>query len=193
MATAGQTIDNPVTGERLTFVKTAADTGGERLLIDVSMRRSGRIAAAHVHPRQEERFTVLEGTVRIVIAGCARTAGAGEQIVVPPGTPHDWWNDGAGVARVRVELCPALATERMFETVFGLARDGKVNRRGMPKLLHSLVLLADLGESCPSLPNPPDRVQRLAARALAPVGRLAGYRAVYRRYSPDHPSFTAAG
>ena len=31
MAYAGQTISNPVSGERITFMQTAGDTGGELL------------------------------------------------------------------------------------------------------------------------------------------------------------------
>ena len=188
MATAGQTIDNPITGERVTFVETASATDGERLVIDVSMRPSGRIAAAHVHSRQEERFTVLAGEIRMVVAGQTRSAAEGDAVVVAPGVAHNWWNDGAGVAEVRVEFRPALDTETFFETFFGLARDGKTNRRGMPNLLRILVLVADLGESCPVLPRPPAGVQRLVAHALAPIGRLAGYRAVDARYSPRHPT-----
>ncbi|MGH2851567.1 MAG: cupin domain-containing protein [Solirubrobacteraceae bacterium] len=188
MATAGQTIDNPITGERVRFVETASDTRGERLVIEVSMRPAGRIAAAHVHSRQEERFTVLAGAIRMVLAGRTRSAAEGETVVVAPGVAHTWWNDGVGVAQVRVEFRPALDTETFFETFFGLARDEKTNRKGMPNLLRSLVLVADLGDSCPCLPRPPPPVQRLVARALAPIGRLAGYRAVYARYSPRHPT-----
>src|SRR5579862_6542688 len=139
MATAGQTIDNPITGERVTFVETSSGTRGERLVIDVSMRPAGRIAAAHVHPRQEERFTVLAGAIRMMVAGTSRSAAEGETVVVAPGVAHNWWNDGAADARVRVEFWPALDTETFFETFFGLARDGKTNRKGMPNLLRSLV------------------------------------------------------
>ena len=190
MATAGESIENPVTGERLSFVSTAADTGGELLAIDVQMRAGGRIAAAHVHPQQEERFAVLSGSIRLRIDGRERAASAGEQVVVAAGVPHAWWNDAPVDATVRVEFRPALDTETFFETFFGLARDGRTNRKGMPNLLQSLVLVADLGDSCPVLPNPPHQLQRLVARALAPVGRLVGYRAVYPRHSPGHPSLS---
>jgi quercetin dioxygenase-like cupin family protein len=190
MAIAGESIENPVTGERLSFVSTAADTGGELLAIDVEMRAGGRIAAAHVHPHQEERFAVRSGTIRLRVDGRERAASAGEEVVVAAGVPHTWWNDAPVDATVRVEFRPALDTETFFETFFGLARDGRTNRKGMPNLLQLLVLVADLGDSCPTLPNPPHQLQRAVARALAPLGRLIGYRAVYARHSPNHPSLS---
>ena len=191
MATAGESIDNPVTGERLSFICTAADTDGQLLAIDVQMRAGGRIAAAHVHRRQEERFAVRSGTIRLRVGGQERSASAGEEVVVARGVPHSWWNDGDVESTVRVEFRPALDTETFFETFFGLARDGRTNSKGMPKLLQLLVLVADLGDSCPTLPHPPQSVQGAVARALAPLGRLAGYRAVYARHSPQHPSLSA--
>ena len=190
MASAGERIENPVTGERLAFVSTAADTGGELLAIEVQMRAGGRIAAAHLHPRQEERFAVQSGTIRLRVGGKERSASAGEEVVVAAGVPHSWWNEAAVEATVRVEFRPALDTETFFETFFGLARDGRTNRKGMPNLLQLFVLVADLGDSCPTLPKPPHQVQRAVARALAPIGRLIGYRAVYARHSPNHPSLS---
>lgn len=58
MAHAGQVIEHPVTGERITFLKTAGDTGGQLLRLDLHVSPHGFVAAAHVHPGQEERFEV---------------------------------------------------------------------------------------------------------------------------------------
>jgi hypothetical protein len=51
----GQTIENPLTGERVTFLRTARDTGGKSVLIEVGVEPGGAVAAAHVHPHQTER------------------------------------------------------------------------------------------------------------------------------------------
>src|SRR4051812_8883944 len=55
MAHAGQTIQNPVSGERITFTKTAADTNGELLELDIELAPDGAVPGMHVHPAQEER------------------------------------------------------------------------------------------------------------------------------------------
>jgi hypothetical protein len=61
MITPGQTLENPVTGERFTFTDTAASTGGELLAFELALRPGGAVPIPHVHPIQTERFEVVEG------------------------------------------------------------------------------------------------------------------------------------
>src|SRR5689334_6185578 len=83
MARQGQTICNPVSGERITFLQTAADTAGERLEFELELAADGRVPGAHVHPEQEERFHVLEGTMTFRLGMRRIVASAGETVVVP--------------------------------------------------------------------------------------------------------------
>lgn len=69
MIRTGDTIENPITGERVTFLNTSADTDGEMVLIDVTVAPDGFVAAEHLHPYQSERFEVLEGEVEPGLAG----------------------------------------------------------------------------------------------------------------------------
>ena len=59
MIRTGDTIHNPVTGERITFLATSADTDGEAVVIETVVQPDGCVAAAHVHPSQSERFAAL--------------------------------------------------------------------------------------------------------------------------------------
>ena len=63
MFRAGDTIENPVTGERIVFAKTSRETNGEVVVVETFVQPGGFVAAAHVHPGQEERFHVLRGTM----------------------------------------------------------------------------------------------------------------------------------
>jgi len=188
VANVGETIDNPVTGERITWVETARSTAGERLVFELRLRPAAAVAAEHRHIRQEEDFTVLDGTVQFELAGRERMVGEGGKITVPAGVAHRWWNAGEDEARVRVALCPALDSETFFETFFGLARDGKTNAKGIPGLLQIAVVFRDLGDSCPQLVKPPVAVQRGLFAVLAPIGRLVGRQATYAKHSPRHAS-----
>src|ERR1700749_3479812 len=67
MITPGQTLENPVTGERFTFTDTAASTDGELLGFDLELRVGGSVPIPHVHPIQTERFQVLSGRMRFRI------------------------------------------------------------------------------------------------------------------------------
>ena len=94
MAHAGQEITGP-DGFRLKLVRTAAETGGELLEMEASYGGNGVLPPQHFHPRQDERFTVLEGTIRAVVEGETRIYEAGESFDVPAGTPltftaHGW-------------------------------------------------------------------------------------------------------
>jgi mannose-6-phosphate isomerase-like protein (cupin superfamily) len=186
MARVGETIENPVTGERITWVETAESTAGELLAFDLYIAPGAAVATEHFHARQEERFLVSVGTISLEATGERRKIGPGEGATVPTGAPHRWWNESQEEAVVRVELRPALDTETFFETFFGLGRDGKTNSKGIPGLLQIAVAFRDLGNSCPSLTKPPPALQRAVFATLAPLGRLRGRRAVYPKYSPGH-------
>lgn len=185
MAKVGAEIENPVNGERITWVETAGSSEGSVLAFDLALRPDAAVAVEHCHPRQEERFSVTTGKIGLSVAGEERELSAGEEAAIAPGVAHRWWNVDAGESVVRVELQPALETEVFFETFFGLARAGKTNGKGIPGLLQIAVAFSELGDSCPQVVKPPLLIQRLVLIPLAPVGRALGRRAVYREYSPD--------
>jgi quercetin dioxygenase-like cupin family protein len=178
MIRAGDTIENPVTGERLVFKKTAAETDGEYVLFECFVKPSGFVAAAHVHPSQHERFQIIEGSITFKLNGQELTARPGDCIHVPPGMKHQFRNAGDDEARFACEVRPALDFERLIETMFSLAQAGKTNRKGMPNLLR-LAVIAQAHLGTVHLPYPPVWIQRFGLALGAPLGRLVGYRAFY--------------
>jgi mannose-6-phosphate isomerase-like protein (cupin superfamily) len=178
MIRAGDVIENPVTGERIVFLKTSRETGGQAVVIETYVQPNGFVAAAHVHPSQEERFEVLSGEVGFKIGREKTVAGPGQRLVVPAGTPHKFWNAGEDVARFVCEVRPALQFEALLETMFALAADGKTNRKGMPNLLR-LAVIANAHFDTVQLPFPPALLQRIGLALGAPVGKLFGYGATY--------------
>jgi mannose-6-phosphate isomerase-like protein (cupin superfamily) len=178
MIRTGDTIHNPVTGERITFLATSADTDGEAVVIETVVQPDGFVAAAHVHPSQSERFAVVEGTLGMKVRRNKLTLGRGEVFTVDPGTPHRFWNAGEDEVRFVCEVRPALQFESLIETMFTLAADGKTNRKGMPNPLR-LAVIARAHFDTVRLPYPPAWLQRLGLALGAPVGRALGYRPTY--------------
>jgi mannose-6-phosphate isomerase-like protein (cupin superfamily) len=178
MIHAGDAIENPVTGERLVFRKTSRETGGQAVVIETFVQPDGFVAAAHVHPRQEEQFEILRGSVGFKIGGEKLVAGPGQRLTVPAGTAHKFWNAGDDEAHFVCEIRPALQFEQLIETMFSLATDGKTNRKGMPNPLR-LAVIANEHFDTVRLPFPPAFVQRLGLAVGAPLGRLLGYGATY--------------
>jgi quercetin dioxygenase-like cupin family protein len=184
MFRAGDSIENPVTGERLVFTKTAAETDGEYTRFECFVKPNGFVAAAHVHPYQEERFEMLEGSVTFKLSGQELPTEPGDVVLVPAGTRHQFWNDGETEARFACEVRPALEFERLIETMFSLAAAGKTNRKGMPNPLR-LAVIARAHFDTVRLPFPPAWAQRIGLALGAPVGRLLGYRSSY--FTTDAP------
>ena len=178
MIRAGDTIENPVTGERIVFRQTSRETNGQAVVIETFVQPNGFVAAAHVHPSQEERFEVLCGSVGFRIGRKKLVAGPGQRITVPAGTPHKFWNAGEEEAHFVCEVRPALQFEALLETMFALAADGKTNRKGMPNPLR-LAVIASAHFDTVQLPFPPALLQRIALGMGAPLGKLCGYDATY--------------
>jgi quercetin dioxygenase-like cupin family protein len=178
MIRAGDAIENPVTGERIVFHKTSRETNGEAVVLEAFVQPTGFVAAAHVHPHQDERFEVLRGTVGFRSGKQKLELGPGGRLTIPAGTPHAFWNAGDDEAQFVCEVRPALQFEQLLETMFALANDGKTNRKGLPNPLR-LAVIAKAHFDDVRLPFPPVWMQRAGLALGAPVGRLFGYDAVY--------------
>jgi quercetin dioxygenase-like cupin family protein len=175
---AGDTLENPVTKERMTFLKTAADTNGEYVLIELTAAPGAVVAAAHVHPSQTETFEVISGKLAAKVGRKKIEAKAGEVLAVEPGVSHKWWNAGEDELVFRCEVRPALQFERFIETMFGLAADGKTNKKGMPNPLR-LAVIANHHIDDVQLPGVPRWMQKAALAMGAPMGRLLGFESHY--------------
>jgi mannose-6-phosphate isomerase-like protein (cupin superfamily) len=178
MIRAGDTIENPVTGERIRFLETAAETHGELVRIECVVDPSGFVAKAHVHPAQTECFEIVEGSVTFKVDGQEIVARPGDRVLVPAGRRHQFWNATDDIVRFRCEIRPALGFEQLIETMFSLAQDGKTNRKGMPNPLR-LAVIARARFDTVRLPFPPAWIQRVGLALGAPLGRLVGYRPTY--------------
>jgi mannose-6-phosphate isomerase-like protein (cupin superfamily) len=180
MAYAGQVIENPISGERITFRKTAADTDGELLAFDLELSADGNVPGLHVHPIQEERFEVVDGTMRFRRRGRKVIAKAGDVVVVPPGARHKFQNGGDEEAHVRVEVRPALRMEQLLQTSVDLAKEGRTNSKGMPKPLDLALFVLEFKDEVTG-PYLPGWFQRLT---LAPLAWIARKRGRGARYAP---------
>ena len=66
---------NPATGEWITYTVIAADSGGQ--LVRFNWRSvPGGVITEHIHPHQEERFTILVGEAHFTLNGREHVAGA---------------------------------------------------------------------------------------------------------------------
>jgi hypothetical protein len=186
---AGQTVLNPVSGERTTFVRTAASTGGHALELLWRIPPGARmVALPHIHPNETEEFEILEGRARYRVGRERRESSAPHRFTVPVGTSHVHpRNVGEGELVVRhwIEIDeprPAMldGVQAYFESAAALAGAGKVNRIGL--ILNPLQFTLTASETL--LPDtvlsfPPQPLQVPPLKALAALARRLGMSAYH--------------
>lgn len=81
------------------------------------------IAPLHVHHEGEEAWYVLEGVLGIRLGDRVVEARAGSAVVAQRGTPHTFWNGGAGPCRYIVVMTPEIL--RLIESFHSSSRDSE--------------------------------------------------------------------
>ena len=181
MAYKNKIIQNPKTGLDIRFIQTGRETKGLLLEMEAVYHARSVEPALHYHPAQEEDFVVLSGELTVRINNETKILKAGDKLLVPRGTKHAMWNNSDIKTMVNWKVFPARNTEKFLETASGLARDGKLNEKGMPHILQ-VALMAIRFSRTFRLVKPPFIVQKIVFTILSPVAWLSGYRATYRKY-----------
>lgn len=166
-------IVNPVSGEHIIIRESGAETGGQLLSFDLYLPPGAHVPARHVHPIQEERFTVVAGQLRFRLGRFGRRtimANPGETVVVPPGTAHWFGNAGPGVAHAVVEARPALRMEEMFESAAAMNVVRYLPGGPMPRPSELALFLGEFRREL-AVPDLPPLLVRAALAPLAWLGR----------------------
>jgi len=181
MPVKGQIITNPISGDKFEFLETAADTNKERVTLKATVRSKGQLVPKHYHVLQDETYEVLSGQLTIILRNEKMVLKAGQEMALPKNIPHNHFNEKDEIVTYIQTVTPALDFEYLIENLVGLAADGR-SRNGKYGLIQELVTLKYL-ESKTYLADIPLGMQKILMNIVAPVGRLLGYRAIYKKYS----------
>jgi mannose-6-phosphate isomerase-like protein (cupin superfamily) len=72
----------------------------EHTQVVVMTLQPGEDIGAEVHPDNDQVLLFTEGTARAEVGGETRDVAAGDLVVVPAGTQHNFTNTGAGTVRL---------------------------------------------------------------------------------------------
>ncbi len=106
-------IQNPLSGERITFPEQQSTKNGDLLRFEWSVRPQGPLPdgvkkyPGHAHPFSEERIRIVSGKLWLRSGRVENVVLEGQEVVVPPRTPHSWWNIGDSEVQAIVEFRPA--------------------------------------------------------------------------------------
>jgi mannose-6-phosphate isomerase-like protein (cupin superfamily) len=183
MSTTSEIVEDPVFRHRLRFEQTTDEHGAPAVRCEMWIDPGGGVPP-HVHPKMEERFTVLEGRAEFLAGRRWVGRDAGATVTIPAGTRHAYRNRGSVVAHVVcIATPPDPGLEGFLTDAAALGRAGGITKLGIPKgvkgWLQGAVMLEAYGGMVEmSFPPAPPRVlQRLVMPRLARIGRRRGYRA----------------
>jgi quercetin dioxygenase-like cupin family protein len=181
MPTKGQILKNPDTGDIYEFLETAMDTNGQRVSLKMTLTSKGESVPNHFHTLQDEHFEVLSGKLTILLDGKKQILTQGEKITLFKNKPHNHYNNDDETVVFIQSMTPALDFDYLLENIIGLTIDGKMPN-GKAGLIQELVTLKYL-DSRSYLASIPVGLQKILMNIVGPLGRLLGYRAIYKKYS----------
>lgn len=188
MARAGQMYENPVTGERMFFHKTAYETGSTLLDIEFWVEPNSQAELAeHIHPYFAEQIEIIEGFAHYRVGKTELPASEGDTVTLPQNVAHIHpWNMGKNILHWRKitqfdrpEMEMLLSSAGFFESLYALAQQGKVRKNGLPKNLLQTVVLLHALEPSAYVAGFPIWLQRPLFGLLAALGRAMGYKPYY--------------
>src|SRR3954447_14756605 len=114
-------------------VRMSFQPDGENLIVDVWLEPEGGLPP-HLHPRQEERWSVVEGRAGFRPGDEERVIEPGDgEIVVEPGTVHGIRSVSDEDAPLRCVAVPALRLREFLEETVRAAEEGLFTPRGLPR------------------------------------------------------------
>jgi mannose-6-phosphate isomerase-like protein (cupin superfamily) len=79
--------------------RTVLQTGEHTQVVAMTLQ-PGEDIGVEVHPDNDQVLIFTEGSVRAEVGGESRDIGAGDLVVVPAGTEHNFTNTGSGLVRL---------------------------------------------------------------------------------------------
>ncbi len=153
-------LDAP--GGLMTLLTSTAESHGACLLLEIRLPAGAAgTRPNHYHPRQTERFEVLDGRLHLRVGTDQRVLGHGDTAFVPARTSHCFYTTDSP-ATLRVELRPAGDFERGLRLS---AAAGKALTR------HPLLIALVLQQTETYYPGVPLAVQRAVVAPLAALAR----------------------
>jgi quercetin dioxygenase-like cupin family protein len=168
-ATSAERVHDPIHRASYSFERE-----GENLWVHTWLEDGGHLPE-HFHPSLEEHWEVLEGAVRVKLAGAWRDLAPDHgPVLVARNVKHELKNTSGHLARLRTQVLPAGELEEFLIETARAAREGLYNERNLPTSFRGAVWAAELAERFRSetvMCSPPPAVQRVFTPLLARFAR----------------------
>jgi mannose-6-phosphate isomerase-like protein (cupin superfamily) len=170
----GTRIENPAIKSTFVYRRTGAETNGATFEVDLFVEPGGgpgNLGGDHIHPHAEERFRVVEGTIRVLLDGVAQDVLAGQEAVVSPGVAHSYLNVSPQAAHVIGIFNPAA---NMDSYLVQIDRAGGIGQAGVAQMFAFMTRYDHT-----YIAGVPRWLQKSLAFVITPTARLFGVRSYY--------------
>ena len=177
----GPIVSQPITGEWLIPLVDGKENNGEfgRAIVIFAPGNLG--PPEHFHPNYVETFEIISGDFVFMVNGKEKRAGPGDKLTVEKGVRHGWRCVGEEYGVVIGEAWPQARIAEVVSTLFGMAHEGKLTKKGQPKFLHAMLIGREYSDDT-VFTSPPPFISSFLTMVFAPLARLLGYKATEPRY-----------
>lgn len=187
----GPEVVNPEIGSRMRFLRTGPETAGALLESEEWLAPGGSVATRHIHPLQEERFSVHSGELHVELGEEIRVLGPGDACTIAPGVGHRFSNPSESEVHFTGEVRPALRTQELFELLAAIARREGASPAHRLGLLATAPLFFRYRREV-AIPGVPLWLQRGALATLATLARTLGRGSIPELPASDRSSGLSA-
>jgi mannose-6-phosphate isomerase-like protein (cupin superfamily) len=126
---------NRHSGEHLRLTRFA-DKDGVWLELKGTLPPRSEGPPLHIHLNEDEAGRVIAGVLSAVVGGRSITAAAGEDVHLPMGEPHRWWNAGDDELVFEGRAKPVVDLDRMLQALFEVVNAGPAGRPPLFYMAH---------------------------------------------------------
>ncbi|HBZ21488.1 MAG TPA: cupin [Bacteroidales bacterium] len=140
-------IVNPIFRDTVTFTKTSIETNGKYTEAELTLMPGGK-NPLHYHLSYSETFTAIDGELGLGLARSKKKfLKPGETYTVEPKNLHHFFNPNEKEIKFKVVLKPGHeGFENSLRILYGLAEDGLVNKKGIPKRLQHIAIISCMSD-----------------------------------------------
>ena len=140
----------------------------------------------HYHKSFTETFIAKKDAIELKIEETTQVLNNGAQVSVLPLTLHKFYNPNDYPVLFEVKIQPAsINFEAFLQIMYGLARDGKTNKKGIPRNLLDIGAISLLGETYP----PRLSLLNVLSQIFRYIGHLAEKRGVLSQLRDRYVQF----
>jgi quercetin dioxygenase-like cupin family protein len=142
-----RTIVNPIFKDTVTFIETAAESNGQVSDLELTLMPGGR-NPLHYHKSYSETFTAIGGNVGVGLGRIKKKIlEPGNSYTVKPNNLHYFFNPTDKEIKFKTEIKPGHeGFENSLRILYGLAKDGLTNKKGIPKSIQDKAIVACMSD-----------------------------------------------